>query len=95
MQIHTARAGETVYSIARLYGLSPRQLYQNNFFLGGYSTLSVGDVLVIAYNDEPERTVDVSAYAAFLEPRHRAQNIFLYSRRSVFYNRVQRTNRAA
>ena len=66
MQIHTVRAGETVYSIARLYGLSPRQLYQNNFFLSGCSTLSVGDVLVIAYNDEPERTVDVSAYAAFI-----------------------------
>lgn len=66
MQIHTVRAGETVYSIARLYGLSPRQLYQNNFFLSGRSTLSVGDVLVIAHNDEPERTVDVSAYAAFI-----------------------------
>lgn len=62
-EMHTVRTGETVYSIARLYGLSPRQLYQNNFFLGGRSTLSVGDVLVIAYNDEPERTVDVNSYA--------------------------------
>lgn len=62
-ETHTVRAGETVYSIARLYGLSPRQLYQNNFFLGGRGALSVGDTLVIAYNDEPKRTIDVNAYA--------------------------------
>lgn len=65
-ETHTVCAGETVYSIARLYGLSLRQLYHDNFFLGGCSTLSVGDVLVIAYSDEPERMVDVSAYADFI-----------------------------
>ena len=62
-ETHTVRAGETVYSIARRYGLSPRQLYQNNFFLGGQSALAVGDELVIAYEGEPLRTIDVNAYA--------------------------------
>ena len=62
-EVHTVSAGETVYSISRRYGLSVRQLYQNNFSLGGRSELAIGQTLVLAYTDAPLRTVGVNAYA--------------------------------
>ena len=62
-EVHTVSAGETVYGIARRYGLSVRQLYQNNFSLGGRSELAVGQTLVLAYADMPLRTIGVNGYA--------------------------------
>ena len=62
-EVHTVSAGETVYGIARRYGLSVRQLYQNNFSLGGRSELAVGQTLVLAYADTPLRTIGVNGYA--------------------------------
>ena len=62
-EVHTVSAGETVYGIARRYGLSVRQLYQNNFSLGGRSELAVGQTLVLAYADAPLRTIGVNGYA--------------------------------
>ncbi len=46
MQIHIVRQGETVWSIARLYGVSPQRIIQDNG-LGGQGYLVVGQALLI------------------------------------------------
>lgn len=60
---HTVFPGETLFSIARLYGLSVRTLHQTNPSLGGRSTLFPGQRLVLSYADSPTRTIGVNAYA--------------------------------
>lgn len=62
-QLHSVTAGETVYSVAREYGISVTELYQRNFILGGQSQLYPGQTLVISYADEPEKTIGVNGYA--------------------------------
>lgn len=51
-QVHAVRAGETLSSIARDYGISIRQLWRNNWPLGGKETVWPGQVLVISYFEE-------------------------------------------
>ena len=46
MQIHIVRQGETVWSIARLYGVSPQKLIQDNG-LSGQGYLVVGQALIV------------------------------------------------
>lgn len=62
-EAYTVVRGDTVYSIARRFGLSTRQLYQNNPALGGRADLAVGETLVLAYDDAPRRTVAANGYA--------------------------------
>ncbi len=62
-EVHTVCAGESLYSIALRYGLSVRTLYQNNPALGGRSRIFPDETLVIAYDDEPRRSLAVNAYA--------------------------------
>lgn len=62
-EVHTVRAGETLYGIALRYGLSLRTLYQNNPALGARPAIYPGEALVLAYEDEPRRTLAVNAYA--------------------------------
>ena len=54
MLIHTVKRGETLYSIANLYGVSPELLALNNDITG---TLVVGDDLVILF---PKQTHTVT-----------------------------------
>lgn len=62
-QVHTVQQGQTLSAIARRYGLSTRQLQQNNPVLGGRSTVYPGQTLVISYRDPPENTISVNGYA--------------------------------
>ena len=62
-EVHTVRAGETLFAIALRYGLSLRTLYQNNPALGGRAAIYPGETLVLSYDDEPRRTLAVNAYA--------------------------------
>lgn len=50
MIIHVVRSGETIYSIARNYGVTPLSIIQNND-LGPQTKLVVGQTLVILYAD--------------------------------------------
>ena len=50
--VHAVRPGETLSSIARSSGLTVRQLWRNNWFLGGTADLRPGDVLVLSFFDE-------------------------------------------
>ena len=51
-QVHIVQQGEDLYSIAGAYGLSIRQLYRNNFKLGGLPDIQTGEQLVIRYTDQ-------------------------------------------
>lgn len=62
-QLHTVREGETLRGVADRYGVSPLQLLRNNPNLGGLPALYPGQVLVIAWTDQPTRPVEVNGYA--------------------------------
>ena len=51
-EVHAVAAGETLTSIASAYGTTVRQLWRNNWELGGGESLSEGQTLVISYLDE-------------------------------------------
>ena len=51
-QVHAVHSGETMGSIAAAYGISVRELWRNNWSLGGGETLYPGQDLVISYFDE-------------------------------------------
>ena len=62
-QVHAVQAGETLTSIAAAYGTSVRQLWRNNWPLGGTEDLSPGQVLVISYFDERLGSASFNGYA--------------------------------
>ena len=62
-QVHAVRSGETLTSIADRYGISLRQLWRNNWPLGGQSVIHPGDVLVISYFDEKLGPAVLNGYA--------------------------------
>ncbi len=64
-QIHTVAAGESLSGIARQYGTTVRQLYRNNFRLGGLPQLTPGQQLVIRYQDQGNKGVFVTNSYAY------------------------------
>lgn len=60
---HTVQPGQTLTGVASLYGVSLRQLYRNNFSLGGQSAIRPGQRLVIAYRDPPAGATHTNGYA--------------------------------
>lgn len=68
-QVHAVQPGETLASIAAAYGTSVRQLWRNNWPLGGMEDLSPGQVLVISYWDERLGTASFNGYAyPYIDP---------------------------
>lgn len=61
--VHAVAAGETLTSIAAAYGTTVRQLWRNNWELGGGETLAEGQTLVISYLDEKLGTGVFNGYA--------------------------------
>ncbi len=62
-QYHTVNEGETVYSIAQQYGVSVNRLYRNNPILRGQNIVYPGQTLVITYESDRTRRIDVNGYA--------------------------------
>jgi spore germination protein len=62
-QVHSVRSGETLTSIAARYGISVRDLWRRNWFLGGKETLTAGKTLVISYFDSYLGTIVTNGYA--------------------------------
>lgn len=60
---HTVQPGQTLTGVAERYGVSLRQLYRNNFSLGGQSAVQPGQRLVIAYRDSPAGATHTNGYA--------------------------------
>ena len=60
---HTVQPGQTLDSIARQYGVPLRQLYRNNYHLGGNPAIQPGQMLVIAYQDRPISATHTNGYA--------------------------------
>ena len=68
-EIHAVTAGETLTSIAASYGTTVRQLWRNNWELGGGEALQVGQLLVISYFGEKLGEGVFNGYAyPFIEP---------------------------
>ena len=68
-QVHAVQPGETLTSIAAAYGTSVRQLWRNNWPLGGTEDLSPGQVLVISHFDERLGTASFNGYAyPYIDP---------------------------
>lgn len=62
-EVHAVTEGETLSSIAGSYGIPIRQLWQNNWFLGGSALLRPGDTLAISYFDELLGSAVFNGYA--------------------------------
>ncbi len=62
-QVHAIEAGETLTSIATRYGTTVRQLWRNNWELGGEERLYAGQTLVISYIDEKNGSGIFNGYA--------------------------------
>ena len=60
---HTVEAGDTVYSVAKEYGISVTELFARNYILRGQARLYRGQVLVISYADEPGKSIGINGYA--------------------------------
>jgi len=60
---HIVQPGQTLASIANAYGVTLRQLYRNNFRLGGQPNLRPGQLLVIAYQGEKLGKIYTNGYA--------------------------------
>lgn len=61
--IHTVAEGETVEEIAGAYGLTERQLYQNNPYLLEQEYLRSGQSLVISYRGQENHNLYATGYA--------------------------------
>lgn len=62
-ETYTVQSGDSIYGIARQYNTSVVQLYRNNPGLGGLPALQPGQTLVIRYDTQPDRPLDVNSYA--------------------------------
>ena len=51
-EVYAIEAGDTLFSIAARYGTTVRQLWRNNWELGGQDRLTAGGTLVISYFEE-------------------------------------------
>ena len=60
---HIVQPGQNLFGIARLYGITLRQLYRNNYGLHGLPGVRDGQLLVIAWEDAPEGEIVTNGYA--------------------------------
>lgn len=60
---HTVKAGETLFSIAQSYGIDLNTIYRNNPNLGGRTLVYPGQTLIIEFERNPQRRIDVNGYA--------------------------------
>ena len=60
---HIVQQGETLTSIAEQYGISLRELYRNNYGLGGQRQVQTGEKLVIAYDEARLGEIVTNGYA--------------------------------
>ena len=61
---YTVRAGDTVASIARRFGITARTLFANNPNLdGGLNPIYEGQTLVLGWNEQPLGDAKINAYA--------------------------------
>ncbi len=63
LRYHTVQPNETLYSIAQSYGIDLNTIYRNNPNLGGRPLLYPGQTLVIEFERNPLRQIDVNGYA--------------------------------
>lgn len=63
LRYHTVQPNETLYSIAQSYGIDLNTIYRNNPNLGGRPLLYPGQTLVIEFERNPLRRIDVNGYA--------------------------------
>lgn len=62
-QYHTVNEDETIYSIAQQYGISVNRLYRNNPILRGQNIVYPGQTLIITFESDRTRKIDVNGYA--------------------------------
>lgn len=63
LRYHTVQANETLFSIAQSYGTDTSALYRNNPNLGGRPLVYPGQTLIIEFERDPQKTIDVNGYA--------------------------------
>lgn len=75
---HTVRTGQTAETVSRLYGISTRTLFRNNYFLQGENALPVGSTLVIRYEERPGCSAITGGYAYDFVSEERLRSVISY-----------------
>lgn len=75
----TVRPGDSLFSVARRYNISPLQLLRLNPQLGRTAGLNVGETLVISLQNQGFRPVEVSGYAYPFVDRNILRDILPYA----------------
>ncbi len=75
---HTVRPGQTAESVCRLYGISTRTLFRNNYFLQGENALPVGCSLVIRYEERPGCSAITGGYVYDFVSEERLRRVISY-----------------
>ena len=74
--VHVVTEGETLTSVAEQYGTTVRQLWRNNWELGGQEDLAAGQLLVVSYFDEKLGQGLFNGYAyPFISPKLLAEQL--------------------
>ena len=60
---HIVQPGQSLFDIAGQYSIPLRQLYRNNYFLGGFPAIQPGQMLVIRYDENKLGTLHTNGYA--------------------------------
>lgn len=61
--IHTFKQGESLFSVAEMYGTSVMQLYRNNPTLIGAEYIPEGTQITISFTDRPAAEAEISGFA--------------------------------
>lgn len=60
---HTVKEGDSLYSIAQMHQTTVRQLLRNNPKLQGRDMIVPGQIIVVAYQQQPAQSLTVNSYA--------------------------------
>ncbi len=63
LRYHTVQTGETLFSIAQTQNIDLNTIYRNNPSLGGKALVYPGQTLVLEFERDPLRRIDVNGYA--------------------------------
>ncbi len=63
VETHTVTEGDTLYSVAQLYGVSVNTILRNNPSVGALAPLTIGQTLVIRFRGDPMGSLITNAYA--------------------------------
>lgn len=84
-QMHTVEQGDTLSKIADMYNVTTLDILRNNPFVLDREYLYPGEILVIRYADEKDKSIRINGYAyPFIDRKVLEKNLFYLTYLSIF-----------